>query len=113
MTTLLGPPEWPDAPPTAPAPTSITGLVPTAEPGPAPPPANGPTRPGSHRLRDGVGLVLVVVGATLLALGNAAVWVAETATALGLREGTVKSRLHRALQSLQSALHHLDPKEQR
>jgi RNA polymerase sigma-70 factor (ECF subfamily) len=39
--------------------------------------------------------------------------VAETATALGLREGTVKSRLHRALQSLQSALHHLDPKEQR
>jgi DNA-directed RNA polymerase specialized sigma24 family protein len=39
--------------------------------------------------------------------------VAETAAALGVREGTVKSRLHRALQSLQSALHHLDPKEQR
>ena len=39
--------------------------------------------------------------------------VSETAAALGVREGTVKSRLHRALQSLQSALHHLDPKEQR
>jgi RNA polymerase sigma-70 factor (ECF subfamily) len=39
--------------------------------------------------------------------------VAETATALGLRQGTVKSRLHRAAQTLQSALHHLDPKEQR
>jgi RNA polymerase sigma-70 factor (ECF subfamily) len=39
--------------------------------------------------------------------------VAETASALGVREGTVKSRLHRATQSLQSALHHLDPKEQR
>jgi RNA polymerase sigma-70 factor (ECF subfamily) len=39
--------------------------------------------------------------------------VAETAAALGIREGTVKSRLHRASQSLQSALHHLDPKEQR
>ena len=35
--------------------------------------------------------------------------VAETATALGLREGTVKSRLHRALQTLQSTLQHLDP----
>jgi RNA polymerase sigma-70 factor (ECF subfamily) len=30
--------------------------------------------------------------------------VADTATALGLREGTVKSRLHRALQTLQSRL---------
>ena len=39
--------------------------------------------------------------------------VAETAAALGLREGTVKSRLHRALQTLHSALHHLDPKDQR
>jgi RNA polymerase sigma factor (sigma-70 family) len=39
--------------------------------------------------------------------------VAETAAALGVREGTVKSRLHRALVTLQSALHHLDPKEQR
>lgn len=35
--------------------------------------------------------------------------VAETAQALGVREGTVKSRLHRAMQSLQSALSHLDP----
>ena len=38
--------------------------------------------------------------------------VAETAAALGIREGTVKSRLHRAIQSLQVTLHHLDPKEQ-
>jgi RNA polymerase sigma-70 factor (ECF subfamily) len=35
--------------------------------------------------------------------------VAETAAALGVREGTVKSRLHRAMRSLHSALHHLDP----
>jgi len=35
--------------------------------------------------------------------------VAETAQALGVREGTVKSRLHRAMQSLQAALSHLDP----
>lgn len=35
--------------------------------------------------------------------------VAETAAALGVREGTVKSRLHRAMKNLQSSLHHLDP----
>ena len=35
--------------------------------------------------------------------------VAETASSLGVREGTVKSRLHRAMQSLHSDLHHLDP----
>jgi len=34
---------------------------------------------------------------------------AETATALGTRPGTVKSRLHRALRILQSDLHHLKP----
>jgi RNA polymerase sigma-70 factor (ECF subfamily) len=39
--------------------------------------------------------------------------VAETASALGVREGTVKSRLHRAARALQTTLHHLDPKEQR
>lgn len=38
--------------------------------------------------------------------------VAETATALHLREGTVKSRLSRANQILQSHLHHLRPEEQ-
>jgi RNA polymerase sigma-70 factor (ECF subfamily) len=38
--------------------------------------------------------------------------VADTAAALGVREGTVKSRLHRALHALHAALHHLDPKEQ-
>jgi RNA polymerase sigma-70 factor (ECF subfamily) len=31
----------------------------------------------------------------------------ETAAALGVRPGTVQSRLHRALQSLESSLHHL------
>ena len=35
--------------------------------------------------------------------------VAETAAALGVREGTVKSRLHRAMQTLHTDLHHLDP----
>jgi RNA polymerase sigma-70 factor (ECF subfamily) len=35
--------------------------------------------------------------------------VAETATALRIREGTVKSRLHRANRILQSRLQHLDP----
>jgi RNA polymerase sigma-70 factor (ECF subfamily) len=39
--------------------------------------------------------------------------VAETAAALGVREGTVKSRLHRALAALHSTLHHLDPKDPR
>jgi RNA polymerase sigma-70 factor (ECF subfamily) len=39
--------------------------------------------------------------------------VAETAAALGVREGTVKSRLHRATRTLQSVLHHLDPKDLR
>ncbi|MDQ1373248.1 MAG: hypothetical protein QOJ09_586, partial [Actinomycetota bacterium] len=34
---------------------------------------------------------------------------AETATALGTRPGTVKSRLHRALQHLQTRLAHLRP----
>jgi RNA polymerase sigma-70 factor (ECF subfamily) len=38
--------------------------------------------------------------------------VADTAAALSVREGTVKSRLHRALHALHAALHHLDPKEQ-
>jgi RNA polymerase sigma-70 factor (ECF subfamily) len=38
--------------------------------------------------------------------------VAETAAALHLREGTVKSRLSRATQILQSRLHHLRPEEQ-
>jgi RNA polymerase sigma-70 factor (ECF subfamily) len=33
--------------------------------------------------------------------------VADTAEALGVRPGTVRSRLHRALQSLESSLHHL------
>jgi RNA polymerase sigma-70 factor (ECF subfamily) len=33
--------------------------------------------------------------------------VAETATALGLREATVRSRLHRALRSLEASLDHL------
>ena len=37
----------------------------------------------------------------------------KTAAALGVREGTVKSRLHRATRTLQSVLHHLDPKELR
>ena len=37
---------------------------------------------------------------------------AETASALGTRPGTVKSRLHRALRLLQSRLSHLDPTEQ-
>lgn len=37
--------------------------------------------------------------------------VAETATALRLREGTVKSRLHRAMRILQSRLHHLRPQD--
>ena len=35
--------------------------------------------------------------------------VADTAAALHLREGTVKSRLHRACQVLQTRLHHLRP----
>lgn len=35
--------------------------------------------------------------------------VAETARALSIREGTVKSRLHRATKILQARLHHLDP----
>ena len=39
--------------------------------------------------------------------------VAETATALRLREGTVKSRLSRANQILQTHLHHLRPEELR
>jgi RNA polymerase sigma-70 factor (ECF subfamily) len=38
--------------------------------------------------------------------------VADTAEALHLREGTVKSRLARANQILQSQLHHLRPEEQ-
>ncbi len=38
--------------------------------------------------------------------------VAETAAALHLREGTVKSRLSRANQILQTQLHHLRPEEQ-
>jgi RNA polymerase sigma-70 factor (ECF subfamily) len=33
--------------------------------------------------------------------------VEETAVALGVRPGTVRSRLHRALQSLEASLHHL------
>jgi len=33
--------------------------------------------------------------------------VEETAAALGVRPGTVRSRLHRALQSLEASLHHL------
>jgi RNA polymerase sigma-70 factor (ECF subfamily) len=37
----------------------------------------------------------------------------ETATALGTRPGTVKSRLHRATRRLQIDLAHLDPSEQR
>lgn len=37
---------------------------------------------------------------------------AETAAALGIRPGTVKSRLHRALQHLQGRLSHLRPEEQ-
>ncbi|MPY92853.1 MAG: hypothetical protein GEV08_07215, partial [Acidimicrobiia bacterium] len=36
---------------------------------------------------------------------------AETAEALGVRPGTVKSRLHRGLRHLQSRLAHLDPQE--
>ena len=35
--------------------------------------------------------------------------VVETAAALQIREGTVKSRLHRATRILQARLHHLDP----
>jgi RNA polymerase sigma-70 factor (ECF subfamily) len=35
--------------------------------------------------------------------------IAETAAALEIREGTVKSRLHRATRILQARLHHLDP----
>jgi RNA polymerase sigma-70 factor (ECF subfamily) len=35
--------------------------------------------------------------------------VSETAAALQIREGTVKSRLHRATRILQARLHHLDP----
>jgi RNA polymerase sigma factor (sigma-70 family) len=35
--------------------------------------------------------------------------VSETAVALQIREGTVKSRLHRATRILQARLHHLDP----
>ena len=35
--------------------------------------------------------------------------VSETASALRIREGTVKSRLHRATRILQARLHHLDP----
>lgn len=38
--------------------------------------------------------------------------VAETAAALNIREGTVKSRLHRANHILQSRLDHLRPEEQ-
>ncbi|MGQ0617294.1 MAG: RNA polymerase sigma factor [Acidimicrobiia bacterium] len=38
--------------------------------------------------------------------------VADIATALGVREGTVKSRLHRATQLLQTRLDHLRPREQ-
>ncbi len=38
--------------------------------------------------------------------------VAETAAALRLREGTVKSRLHRALRTLESRLQHLRTEEQ-
>ncbi|MEO6627551.1 MAG: sigma-70 family RNA polymerase sigma factor [Aquihabitans sp.] len=38
--------------------------------------------------------------------------VTETAEALHLREGTVKSRLHRANQILQTRLHHLRPSEE-
>ena len=39
--------------------------------------------------------------------------VSETAAALKVREGTVKSRLSRATQILKSRLHHLrDPEEQ-
>ena len=37
--------------------------------------------------------------------------VAETAAALKVREGTVKSRLHRAHRILQASLRHLDPEE--
>lgn len=33
--------------------------------------------------------------------------VADTAQALGIRPGTVRSRLHRALQTLEPSLHHL------
>ncbi len=36
----------------------------------------------------------------------------ETATALGIRRGTVKSRLHRALRHLEARLDHLRPEEQ-
>ncbi|MEO8693935.1 MAG: sigma factor-like helix-turn-helix DNA-binding protein [Acidimicrobiales bacterium] len=38
--------------------------------------------------------------------------VSETAAALEIREGTVKSRLHRATRILQARLHHLDPTKQ-
>ena len=38
---------------------------------------------------------------------------AETAAALGIRPGTAKSRLHRALRSLQPRLAHLRPEEPR
>jgi RNA polymerase sigma factor (sigma-70 family) len=38
--------------------------------------------------------------------------VVETAAALEIREGTVKSRLHRATRILQARLHHLDPTKQ-
>ena len=38
---------------------------------------------------------------------------AETAAALGIRPGTAKSRLHRALGVLQNELHHLRPEDHR
>ena len=38
--------------------------------------------------------------------------VAETATALGINEGTVKSRLHRASTTLRTHLHDLDPSKE-
>jgi RNA polymerase sigma factor (sigma-70 family) len=38
--------------------------------------------------------------------------VADIAAALGVREGTVKSRIHRATKALQTRLHHLRPEEQ-
>lgn len=92
MTTLLGPPEWPDAPPTAPPLAPPPGTAPAVDdPGrpvvddltrgtPTERPASaGPARSGGTRVRDGAGLVLVVLGAALLALGNAAVWLDETA----------------------------------
>jgi hypothetical protein len=103
VTSPLGLSDWPIAPPSSPPTAALDPLAggdaPRPEPGwqatattPVPstsspvPPSPGssasqatPRRSSSGSARDGLGLVLVVLGATLLALGNAAVWVDETA----------------------------------